>query len=69
MPTLADAQSSFGFPPRPAQRPMTGGLLYCRIRAFESDRVEFETIYHRDDGSERIGKPSRLPLDGFLELS
>jgi hypothetical protein len=48
---------------------LTGGLLYCRIRAFEGDLVEFETIYQRDDGSERIGKPSRLPLDGFLELS
>ena len=49
--------------------PITGGPLYCRIRAFEAGRVEFETIYHREDGSERIGKPSRLPLDGFLELS
>ena len=48
---------------------MTGGLLSCRIRAFEGDLVEFETIYHRDHGSEPIGKPSRLPLDGFLELS
>jgi hypothetical protein len=48
--------------------PITGGPLYCRIRAFQGDLVEYETIYHREDGSERIPKPSRLPLDGFLEL-
>ena len=48
--------------------PITGGPLYCRIRAFEGDLVEYETIYHREDGSERIAKPSQMPLDGFLEL-
>jgi hypothetical protein len=48
--------------------PLTGGPLYCRIRAFQGDVVEYETIYHREDGSERIPKPSRMPLDGFLEL-
>src|SRR2546421_12730540 len=32
--------------PRPAQRPMTGCLLYCRIRAFEGDLVELETAGH-----------------------
>ena len=46
--------------------PMTGGPLYCRILAFEGGRVEFQTIYHCEDGSERVTKPSRLPLDGFL---
>jgi hypothetical protein len=49
--------------------PMTGGPLYCRIRAFEGDLVEYETIYHREDGSERIGSAHQLPLEGFLELS
>jgi hypothetical protein len=49
--------------------PITGGALYCRIRAFEGDLVEYETIYHREDGSERIPRPSPLPLDGFLQLS
>ena len=49
--------------------PLTGGPLYCRIRAFEGDLVEYETIYHREDGSERIGSAHQLPLEGFLELS
>jgi hypothetical protein len=49
--------------------PMTGGPLYCRIRAFDGALVEFETIYHREDGSERIAGPTRLPLAGFLEGS
>jgi hypothetical protein len=49
--------------------PITGGPLYCRVRALEDNLVEYEEIYHRDDGSERIGTPCRLPLDGFLELS
>jgi hypothetical protein len=48
--------------------PITGGPLYCRILAFEGDLVEYEMIYHREDGSERIPKPSRMPLDGFLKL-
>jgi len=38
--------------------PITGGPLYCRIRAFEGDLVEYETIYHREDGSERICSPA-----------
>jgi hypothetical protein len=31
--------------------PMTGGPLYCRIRGVEGDLVEYEEIYHREDGS------------------
>ena len=49
--------------------PITGGPLYCRIRAFEGDLVEYETICHCEDGSERIPKPSRLPLRSFPRLS
>ncbi|MDQ6716644.1 MAG: hypothetical protein M3Z83_11100 [Actinomycetota bacterium] len=47
--------------------PMTGGPLYCRIRAVEPGRVEYEAIYHRDDGAERIGAPWRLPVAHFIE--
>jgi hypothetical protein len=24
-------------------------------------------LYHREDGSERLGSPRRLPIEGFLE--
>jgi hypothetical protein len=48
---------------------MTGGPLYCRIRAFDGALVEFETIYHREGGSERIGRPSRMPIEGFIEVT
>jgi hypothetical protein len=29
---------------------MTGGPLYCRIRSFDGSQVEYEEIYHREDG-------------------
>jgi hypothetical protein len=47
--------------------PMTGGPLYCRIRSFDGSLVEYEAIYHREDRSERIGSPWRLPIGGFIE--
>src|SRR3984893_12411886 len=47
--------------------PMTGGPLYCRILSFDAAWVEYEPIYHREDGSERLGSPRRLPIEGFLE--
>ncbi|MBJ7607141.1 MAG: hypothetical protein JF885_12735 [Candidatus Dormibacteraeota bacterium] len=47
--------------------PMTGGPLYCRIRGGDGDLVEFDEIYHREDGSERIGAPRRLHLGSFIE--
>ena len=47
--------------------PMTGGPLYCRILSFDAAWVEYEPIYHREDGSERIGSLRRLPIGGFLE--
>ena len=37
--------------------PMTGGPLYCRILSFDAAWVEYEPIYHREDGSERLGSP------------
>jgi hypothetical protein len=46
---------------------MTGGPLYCRIRSFDGSQVEYEEIYHREDGSERIGSPWRLPIGAFIE--
>jgi hypothetical protein len=49
--------------------PMTGAPLYCRARALQGNLVKYEEIYHWEDGSERIGTPYRLPVDGFLELS
>jgi hypothetical protein len=45
------------------------GLLDCRICAFDGALVEFETIHHREDASDRIAGPTRLRLDGFLEHS
>jgi hypothetical protein len=42
--------------------PMTGGPLYCRILSFDGALVEYEPIYHREDGSERLGSPRRLPI-------
>src|SRR5207248_11572571 len=47
--------------------PMTGGPLYCRILSFDPAWVKYEPIYHREDGSERLGSPRRLPSEGFLE--
>ena len=47
--------------------PMRGGPLYCRILSFDGARVEYEPIYHREDGSERLGSPRRLPIGGFFE--
>jgi hypothetical protein len=47
--------------------PMTGGPLYCRILSLDAAWVEYEPVYHREDGSERIGSPRRLPIEGFLE--
>ena len=47
--------------------PMTGGPLYCRILSFDAAWVKYEPIYHREDGSERLGSPRRLPIEGFLE--
>jgi hypothetical protein len=47
--------------------PMTGGPLYCRIRSCDGAQVEYEEIYHREDGSERIGSPWRLPIGTFIE--
>ena len=47
--------------------PMTGGPLYCRILSFDAAWVEYEPIYHREDGSERLGSPPRLPIGGFFE--
>ncbi len=46
---------------------MSGGPLYCRLRAFDGAEVEYEEIYHREDGSERIGSPRRLPIQFFIE--
>ena len=37
--------------------PMTGGPLYCRILSFDAAWVEYEPIYHREDGSERLRSP------------
>ena len=34
--------------------PMTGGPLHYRILGVEGDSVEYEEIYHREDGSERL---------------
>jgi hypothetical protein len=45
--------------------PMTGGALYCR--GFDGEWVHYEEIYHRADGSERIGAPWRLPIGDFIE--
>src|SRR3981081_3627819 len=47
--------------------PMTGGPLYCRILSLDAAWVEYEPVYHREDGSERIGSPRRLRVEGFLE--
>jgi hypothetical protein len=47
--------------------PMSGGPLYCRLRGFDGAEVEYEEIYHREDGSERIGSPRRLPIQFFIE--
>jgi hypothetical protein len=47
--------------------PMTGGPLYCRILSYDGAWVEYEPIYHREDGSERIGSPWRLPIGHFIE--
>ncbi|MDQ6792881.1 MAG: hypothetical protein M3075_19880 [Candidatus Dormibacteraeota bacterium] len=33
--------------------PVTGGPLYCRIRALEGNLVKYESISRREDGSER----------------
>ncbi len=44
--------------------PMTGGPLYCRIAGAW---VEYQPIYHREDGSERVGSPRRLPIGGFFD--
>jgi hypothetical protein len=41
----------------------------CRIRAFDGALIEFETIYHRKGSSELIGRPSRMPIEGFLEMT
>jgi hypothetical protein len=41
---------------------MTGGPLYGRILAFDGALVEYEQIYRRADGSERLGTPWRLPI-------
>jgi hypothetical protein len=53
----------------PAQRPHAGGPLYCRIRTFDGALVEYQTIYHREDGSERIGIRHQLPINGLLEVT
>jgi hypothetical protein len=45
--------------------PGRGGPLYCRVRAVEKELIEYEMIHHRDDGSERIGSPWRVPRDYF----
>jgi hypothetical protein len=37
--------------------PMTGGPLYCRVLSFDAAWVEYEPIYHREDGSERLRSP------------
>jgi hypothetical protein len=47
--------------------PISGGPLYCRIRACNGAWVEYEEIYHREDGSERIASPRRLPVQFFIE--
>lgn len=47
--------------------PGTGGPLYCRVRAVEGQLIEYEMIHHRDDGSERIGSPWRVPRRYFGE--
>jgi hypothetical protein len=47
--------------------PMTGGPLYCRLLSFDPASVEYEPIYHREDGSERLGSRRGLPIEGFLE--
>jgi hypothetical protein len=49
---------------------MTGGPLYCRIRAFRIRAFdgavgEYVAIYHREDGSERIAEDGR-PTGRFL---
>ncbi|MDQ6899690.1 MAG: hypothetical protein M3072_09300 [Candidatus Dormibacteraeota bacterium] len=47
--------------------PMTGGPLYGRILGFDGALVEYEQIYRRADGSERLGVPWRVPMGGFIE--
>jgi hypothetical protein len=47
--------------------PMTGGPLYGRILGFDGALVEYEQIYRRADGSERLGAPWRVPMGGFIE--
>ena len=43
------------------------GPLYCRILSFDSALVEYEPIYHREDGSERPGSHRWLPIAGFIQ--
>ena len=47
--------------------PMTGGPLFCRIRALMGTLAGYEEIYHRGDGSDRIGSRRRLPIQFFVE--
>src|SRR5438445_1110451 len=47
--------------------PMTGGPLYCRVLSFDAAWVKYEPIYHREDGSERLGTPRQLPIEGLLK--
>jgi hypothetical protein len=35
--------------------------------SFDAAWVEYEPTYHREDGSERLGSPRRLPIGGFFE--
>jgi hypothetical protein len=50
-----------------SQEHVSGGPLYCRILSFDSALVEYEPIYHREDGSERLGSHRWLPIAGFIE--
>jgi hypothetical protein len=47
--------------------PMTGGPLYCRIRAFDGYPGRVRKDLPREDGSERIGSRRRLPIQFFVE--
>ena len=53
----------------PLHHPLAHDLVDRRLGegAFDGAEVEYEEIYHREDGSERIGSPRRLPIQFFIE--
>ena len=47
---------------------IVGSSRYAHL-TLDGAEVEYEEIYHREDGSERIGSPRRLPVHFFIEES